>query len=1348
MFPHLTSWSKRDGGSGSKVVDSGAHNDLDGVEVSNSTPPLFYQGSRISKDKEVLRQYSSIKSVLKTSLPPDAQPALVPSAIIDLDENHVANGTFSPLLPASPTPESDLEMTIPLALNEKTGSIASSAPMQRFPSSASQPQDPFTQVKRTPYPNSGVQNKSILGTKFQSSPLKANFYSLTNGPMDDNTEFVSASVTSGPDTSTAEIQGENGSSSTVEGQHVGNVAASVAEEPNSQNVTAGILEENNELIAEVQHELRKAEAAADKLDDSSFIMPGSLNQNLSLNHPSVASKAEAKSRSVLEKPPAPNHIYTDPLPSSDHAVPIVHEMKRKFAESSLESPNVARRHRRFKVQSDFTLAERSEAPRDPLEGARQFRREFLASRRSSESSTPTMSPTIPVAVFPWTKSENPRDPSERARQMRQESLTSRRSSETSTPITNPGLQAEQRSVEVQINVDEETMHVQSVDTMTEREKVIELSSRSQTQEMESDLAPLPNGTASIGPDGDDAKPGARDNASFGYEADSLKLVLQNAGAKVPNAESSVVIEPSSHPSNDEIQRAQPVELDDFLYSPHHRLDLANGKDNLDETFDPGDDLMIANHDQLVNTNEDDRAVDPEPDNAGEDLPTRAFEVAEQGSNALTPEMMLSQVAEPDTAALESPRPQLSIEENGDARMPDRVASELPSERQSLRVEADTDEVGKKPTLQQGLNGADPSMPDVQVDQAITPWNSIAHMSGPMDQSGSLSFGFSALVAESNVENQTRLPPAAVEPAISLSNPRSDPEVGSVEEHQHALKLAIEIVAQKPPSVPQNIFDRFRAAYPTYPGDTKHFADMCREINRLAEANRMIHQSLWDDFIVRHKIEYPQYVRRCAEEAGEAAPYETFFNTEIEGLQYQKRVINRRNLDEALALIATVEQNVEPQDEDEACVEPVEHNFTSKTDPAMKTMHEHAPANDAGPLELVGTQHTPKSASFHGIMQKLSKSRVAMNLNAESVHSETIRDGEHQVEPCKPKSAFKTESRVVIDLTEDDLPDELPKKIKERQNPLQPNFSHLINGASIKPPPLRYRQDSSGSLYRIPYTPPAVPDSHVPLPPQSMRSPIVPATASTKCATKSNGRSLPWVESDHGILQSSATASASDSPKGFPNSELQEVRAKNSSNVRSQLPAKSTLSSAKQSQRLLNTCHRVIQSNWGIKAHELLEPEYYHGQALSETMIELLASIASKVKVGEARDRMKAAIDTRITDNARRGAGHPSQERKMLKSDIEVVRDIVETSSTSTTSPFSLPHTNGAVEKQNEGTPSNWWDDDNSPFKSFARAYTSIRPGSNNSFAEANSGKPGNAKKEEEAAATGVQLKMDITRWKL
>lgn len=103
--------------------------------------------------------------------------------------------------------------------------------------------------------------------------------------------------------------------------------------------------------------------------------------------------------------------------------------------------------------------------------------------------------------------------------------------------------------------------------------------------------------------------------------------------------------------------------------------------------------------------------------------------------------------------------------------------------------------------------------------------------------------------------------------------------------------------------PKNIFEQFKARYPAYPGDIKQFAAICRKISSLCKSNRMEHQSLWDDFIIRHRIEYGEYVLQCAEDAEDPLPYEDFYRNEIEEPLYRSRVVTRRNLDEVLTLLA-------------------------------------------------------------------------------------------------------------------------------------------------------------------------------------------------------------------------------------------------------------------------------------------------------------------------------------------------------------------------------------------------------------------------------------------------------------
>ena len=113
-----------------------------------------------------------------------------------------------------------------------------------------------------------------------------------------------------------------------------------------------------------------------------------------------------------------------------------------------------------------------------------------------------------------------------------------------------------------------------------------------------------------------------------------------------------------------------------------------------------------------------------------------------------------------------------------------------------------------------------------------------------------------------------------------------------------------------------IFETFKVTYPAYLGDRKHFIAICKKIRSLLNRNRMEHPSLWDDFIVRHRTEYPDYLRRCAEEAEDPLSYEEFYREEIEQPQHQQRVVTRQTLNKALSLadlnnnilISNLEQN--------------------------------------------------------------------------------------------------------------------------------------------------------------------------------------------------------------------------------------------------------------------------------------------------------------------------------------------------------------------------------------------------------------------------------------------------------
>ena len=1343
MSSALRSSSERDGGSGNKITNPVASNEPNSVEVPASLPLLIDERSKNQEDKESSGRPSRMTSELGSSIPPDAMSAPSQTVTTNPDGTYVAQENASSPVPASPTSDSDLELTIPLALKETTDSVPSSAPIQNFPCTAPQPRDPFTQVKRTPYVNGRVQNDSPPASSTISLPLKSNLYPLANGNINDDTEFISASITSSPGMSIAETHDHTRSSHAVEDQNNGKVAARPAETDTSQEIAHSNAKNPDKLMTENQQVKSQVYPVVDSTDNTSQVMTESQRQSLGLDQPTMFQEVNIKRSAVPEKLLTPEGSHRKLLPqlfTPEHAAHFAHEVKRKFADASFASPGVTKRQKRFKVPTAFTFTERSDIRRDPSEGARQYRQDFLASRKSSGSSTPTASPTMSFTFSPGTTPENRRDPAEHARLiMRQEFSASRRSSEISTP-TSPRMQlntlmgtvqAECRNSKTGKDAKHVTMQDQSANTNFEcqrRAQLKELSAIPQSQWLNSDAALLSNGTISIETDSDNAKPGAQDNALCDHEADFSVLIPQNAAVEAPNAKRSSVIKASFDSSLNETERARSVELDLSIPLPIHREvadGLAGTTDEANHTINLGAQLNITNGDQFEDRRENSWPVDSEPERAHKVLSTQADEVTEQVAKLPSPRAIFNHVAEPKNAAPEFTHEQRSLKDL-DAKIPDQIASEPTSPQQSVAVDVNTqipDETIMEPVPDQQLTGVDIDTPmaDIQVSHDIPSSELTVHSGEHWNQIIPLPSVVSARATDSESENQRSLSSTNLSPVIPLSNAMSGSKVESVKEPQNTIQLPIERTKQELPSVAQSIFNRFKATYPTYPGDMKHFTAICKKICQLVKLNRMVHQSLWDDFIVRHKVDYSQYLRQCAEEAEDAVSYEIFYQTEVEGPQYQNRVINRRTLDEALALFERqpdVERvYVEPIGDDKSHTKQVNHRSTSNLSPVIeKPNHEYSPANKDESLQPRGAR--PRSRHKPAVSCKTDR------------------------EP--------SESRVVIDLTGEDPADDPPKTVKEREITTQSSRLHLVNGVSVERVSLRHCHDSPRGLYQVLSPSPSMRGSHVLPSPRAISPSLVSATASTETPAKRLRRSLPREDSDHGLLQSSPKGKASDSSKVLRVSELREIRAKETKNARdarSQTSANSIPIGPKQSQWSINTCHRVIQSNWGIKAQEVLEPEQRKGQVWSDSMIELLAEIASKTNLDEARNRIRETINTRIGGNTRQVASNASQEGNLLQSDLEVVRGVVATSSMRTTTPSSPADTNAGVEKQSESRRSHWWDDDNSPFKSFARAYASIRPGKGNSFATISPGEPEESEKAEEATDGGVALKkIDITRW--
>lgn len=99
---------------------------------------------------------------------------------------------------------------------------------------------------------------------------------------------------------------------------------------------------------------------------------------------------------------------------------------------------------------------------------------------------------------------------------------------------------------------------------------------------------------------------------------------------------------------------------------------------------------------------------------------------------------------------------------------------------------------------------------------------------------------------------------------------------------------------------QTMLGRFQEAYPEYGGNEKQFVALCRKIDALVKENRMLHKSLWDDFVIRHQKEYRVHLARCADEAEDPMPYKTFYSAEIDEPIFTKRILSPANLAAAIS----------------------------------------------------------------------------------------------------------------------------------------------------------------------------------------------------------------------------------------------------------------------------------------------------------------------------------------------------------------------------------------------------------------------------------------------------------------
>ncbi|KAL5119499.1 hypothetical protein ACEQ8H_002564 [Pleosporales sp. CAS-2024a] len=92
----------------------------------------------------------------------------------------------------------------------------------------------------------------------------------------------------------------------------------------------------------------------------------------------------------------------------------------------------------------------------------------------------------------------------------------------------------------------------------------------------------------------------------------------------------------------------------------------------------------------------------------------------------------------------------------------------------------------------------------------------------------------------------------------------------------------------------DVFESFKAAYPEYTGDKKHFQGQCIQMLKLDREDKMVPKWQWDDFVIRNRTDYKDYVLACIDGGENPAPYHRFYKDEIRDTVYSKGIIEGRS----------------------------------------------------------------------------------------------------------------------------------------------------------------------------------------------------------------------------------------------------------------------------------------------------------------------------------------------------------------------------------------------------------------------------------------------------------------------
>ncbi|KAJ6196763.1 hypothetical protein J3E72DRAFT_244208 [Bipolaris maydis] len=177
-----------------------------------------------------------------------------------------------------------------------------------------------------------------------------------------------------------------------------------------------------------------------------------------------------------------------------------------------------------------------------------------------------------------------------------------------------------------------------------------------------------------------------------------------------------------------------------------------------------------------------------------------------------------------------------------------------------------------------------------------------------------------------------------------------------------------------------VFDSFKAAYPEYKGDTKHFHNQCKQIYILDLEDKMVPKWQWDDFIIRNRTDYRDYAMECLDRGENAEPYHRFYKDCIRDTLYRKGIIEgRMTLEKAFEEADIVLEELDTAISPPRKQVPTRKSLPSSFNKIRKSRQDHITSSHARPRQsLPSSSHAHPSASKHARPQ--AQTRLAREIS--------------------------------------------------------------------------------------------------------------------------------------------------------------------------------------------------------------------------------------------------------------------------------------------------------------------------------------------------------------------------------